>query len=73
MYIRVHVVPGARREQIIKKHATEYHIAVREPAERNCANKRIREILSREFEIPIPQVRLLTGHRSSVKMYSIDV
>lgn len=72
MYVRVHAVPGARKERVTKSDETTFQITVREPAERNLANGRIREILAGELGVPLSQVRLLTGHRSSTKMYSIE-
>ncbi len=71
MYVRVHAVPGARKERITKKDETTFHIAVKEPAQQNLANKRIREMLAQEFNVSVAQVRMLTGHRSSTKLYSI--
>ncbi len=72
MYVRVHVVPGARKESVTKKKEGVLYISVREKAERNMANMRIREILAREYGVPLAQVTLLTGHTSSSKMYSIE-
>lgn len=71
MYIRVHANPGARKERVIKIDDTTFQIAVKEPAERNMANTRIREILSEEFNVPLTEVKILTGHRSSSKMVSV--
>ena len=71
MYIRVHANPSARKERVMKIDNTTYQIAVREPAERNMANVRIREILSEEFNVPVSEVKVLTGHRSSSKRFSI--
>jgi uncharacterized protein YggU (UPF0235/DUF167 family) len=71
MYIRVHANPGSRKERVMKIDDTTYQIAVKEPAERNMANARIREILSEEFNVPITEVKILTGHRSSSKMFTI--
>jgi uncharacterized protein YggU (UPF0235/DUF167 family) len=73
MYIRVHVNPGARKERVVRDDATTFSISVKEPAERNMANGRIREILAQELGISVTQIRLLTGHHSSSKMYSVDV
>ena len=71
MYIRVHANPSARKERVMKIDNTTYQIAVREPAERNMANVRIREILSEEFNVPVSEIKILTGHHSSSKMFSI--
>jgi uncharacterized protein YggU (UPF0235/DUF167 family) len=72
MYIRVHAVPGARKETVTKESDTVFYIAVKEPAEQNLANKRVREILAQEFDVTTAQVRMLTGHHSRSKMYSIE-
>ncbi len=73
MFVRVHAVPGARKERITKEDATTFTIFLKEPAERNMANKRIMDILALEFGVSPEHVRMLTGHRSSSKMYSIEV
>ena len=73
MYIKVHVVAGARKERVTKIDSARFDITVKEPAERNLANKRIREILAGELGVKLTQVQLLTGHHSSSKIYSIEV
>lgn len=72
MYIRVHAIPNAKKEKVIREDESTYTIAVKEPASQNFANKRIREILAHEMGISLAQITLLTGHRSSSKMYSIE-
>lgn len=73
MYIRVKVTPDAKKESITCISDTEFQISVREPARRNLANKRIIELLAENLKIHQSAVRLLTGHRSSTKMFSIEV
>lgn len=72
MYVRVHAVPKAKREQVIRIDAALYEIHVREPAERNRANNRIKELLAEAFGLTPGRIRMLTGHHSSSKMFSID-
>lgn len=72
MYVRVHAIPHARKERVSHESENVYTIAVKEPAERNMANKRIREIIATIYTVPITSVRLLTGHQSSTKMYSVE-
>ena len=72
MYIRVHAIPGAKKESVTKESETVFYIAVKEPAEQNLANKRIREILTQELGVSSAQVRMLTGHHSRSKIYSIE-
>lgn len=73
MYVKVIATPGARKERITKVSDTEFHIAVREPAERNMANKRILVLIAEEFTVPSAKVKLLTGHRSRSKIVVVDV
>ncbi len=72
MYIRVHAVPKARKEKVVEQKSGTYTIWVKEPAERNLANKRIREILSETRGVELGKIKLLTGHQSSTKMYSVE-
>lgn len=72
MYVHVRATPGAKKEHVTKVDVAEYQIMVREPAERNLANRRIIEILASEFNTKPAHVKMLTGHRSSSKMFSIE-
>ena len=72
MYVRVHAVPGARKETVTKEADDVFYISVKEPAEQNRANKRIREILAETLGVSATHVRMLTGHHSRSKMYSVD-
>jgi uncharacterized protein YggU (UPF0235/DUF167 family) len=70
MYIKVFVTPDAKRGKIEEKGETLL-ISVREPATGNRANDRVREVIALRLGVPLGKVRILTGHRSRVKMISI--
>jgi uncharacterized protein YggU (UPF0235/DUF167 family) len=70
MYIKVFVTPGAKKERVEEKSETLL-ISVREPAEGNRANTRVRELIAARFKAPVGKVRILTGHRSRAKMVGI--
>ncbi|MEI6494644.1 MAG: DUF167 domain-containing protein [bacterium] len=72
MYIRVTVTPDAKKELFEDKGQGIYEIKVKEPAERNLANKRVTELVARHFMILPNKVRIVTGHRSHVKMLNVD-
>lgn len=72
MYIKVEAVPKSRKEKVTRLTSNRFKIEVKEPAERNLANRRIQQLLAEEVDVKVAQVRLLTGHRSSSKMYSIE-
>jgi len=67
MYIKVKVQAGAKREVITQKSKNSYIISVKEPAERNLANKRICQIMASLFNVSIKNVRIINGHQSPSK------
>ncbi len=71
MQVRVRVKAGARKELFSAVNETTFIIAVREPAERNAANTRVRMLLASYFEVSPRNVSLLTGHHSPHKLYEI--
>ena len=72
MYIRAFVTAGVRRDRIERSTDGTYAISVRAPARGNEANTRVRELLAREFETEMRNVRIFSGHRSRSKMIVID-
>ena len=72
MYIRVIVQPDSKREELVKEKPDAWRISVREPAQHNLANDRIRMLIARECAVPLSAVRILTGHHSRTKMISVD-
>ena len=72
-YARVQVTPSAKKESVIALDDKTYAIAVREPAERNLANTRVREVLAAHLDLPLGKVRLVSGHRSPRKIFDIDL
>ena len=73
MYVKVEVHPGAKKESVTKTGVDSFTIAVREKAERNLANRRVLELLARHHNVRIGKVRLISGHRSVRKIFSIEI
>lgn len=71
MYLRITVTPGAKKEVVQKLSENRWLMWVKEPAEHNLANARVCTLIARELGIPPPDVRILTGHHSRVKMISV--
>ena len=69
-YLKVQVMPGAKRERVEEKGAALV-IAVREPAQGNHANRRVREIVAERSGVPLARVRIVAGHHARSKMLSI--
>lgn len=72
MYVRVCVTPNARREKIIQKNIDTFDVFVREPAKNNLANTRVAQMIAEHYETPIREVRLISGHRSLRKVFSVE-
>lgn len=72
MYIKVKVSVCSKKEKITKKSDNRYEIWVKEPAERNLANNRIKEIIAGLFEINVKSIRIISGHQSPSKILSIN-
>ena len=73
MYIKVHVVAGAKRETVERRTNDIFDVSVREPAERNLANRRVLEIIAIELKIPVGKARIVSGHHSSHKILSVMI
>ena len=71
MYIKVRVTAGAKREAITEVSKSSYKISVKEPVERNLANKRVVELIAKELKLPVGKVRIINGHQSPSKMLSV--
>ncbi len=72
MYIRVSVYPNAKKEELIENGQDKCEVRVKEPAERNLANSRVMEILALQYRKNKKSIRLVSGHHSSRKIFSIE-
>jgi uncharacterized protein YggU (UPF0235/DUF167 family) len=70
MYIKVRAIAHAKREIVTEESSDHFKISVKEPAERNLANKRILEIIKAEF--PGKEVKIISGHHSPSKLLAVD-
>lgn len=73
MQIKVKVIPDSKKEVVKKESDTTYRIMVKEPTERNQANIRIKDLLLAELGLKKGQLRMISGHRSTSKVFSIEV
>ncbi len=84
MYIKIEVTAGAKSETVEKVAPDLFRISVREKAERNMANRRVLELVRREFGRTPPKpsatergrgvlAKIISGHHSPHKIVSIDI
>lgn len=58
MIIFVKVRPGSKKEKIEKISEGEYVVSVKEPAENNRANKKVVNLLAKEFGVSFQKVKI---------------
>ncbi len=73
MYIKVRVYPKSKKEEFAKISDNKFEIKVKEKTERNMANTRVVDVLANHFGIDKGKIKLVAGHRSPSKMFSIDI
>lgn len=73
MYIKVRVIPGSKKESFKKVSDDTYRISVKEKAEMNMANNRVKELLAYNLNILPNNIRLISGHHSPSKIFSITL
>ncbi len=72
MYVQVRVVAGSKKELVVALEPNRYEIFVKEPAQQNLANRRVIVLVARALGVLPTEVRLISGHRSPSKVFSID-
>ncbi|HYE23184.1 MAG TPA: DUF167 domain-containing protein [Candidatus Paceibacterota bacterium] len=72
MYIRTFVTADARRDHLERKKDGTLAVIVKAPPAGNQANKRVIELIAREFSVDPKHVRVISGHHNRSKMISID-
>lgn len=73
MYVKVMVVPSAKKEKIINKKENVYEIFTKETALQNLANHRVRELLAEIYGINKGKIRLISGHHSPGKIFDVSL
>ena len=69
MYLKLKVIPDSKTQKIEKVSEDSWHIWVKVPAENNCANNRVLELIREAY--PHQSVRIVSGHHSPSKIVSI--
>lgn len=73
MYIKVKSEPESKKEEIIKKKEDSFEIKIKEKAQRGEANKRIKELLSKHFNVSINKIILIKGAKQKSKIFNIKL
>ncbi len=71
MYIKVRVSASSKKESLEQLKTDSFKVSVKEPALRNLANTRVRELVASHFKIAVGKVKIISGHHSPSKILSV--
>ena len=69
--LRLRVVPGASRSEIVGRHGEAWKVRVTAPPERGAANDAVLELLADALGVSAREVRLVSGHGSRDKIVEL--
>lgn len=69
--VHAKVFPSSKKEKFVVLTPDTFELYVREPAQHNMANIRVRELIGRHFKVPLTQVVIKAGHRARKKTLAI--
>jgi uncharacterized protein YggU (UPF0235/DUF167 family) len=69
MYIKIKVETDAHAEKVVRYADDHFLVSVKEPAERNMANRRVLQIFRGLY--PRKSVKLVKGHQSLAKIVEV--
>ncbi len=72
MYISVRVVAGAKEEGVEALTKGRLKISVKEPAKQNLANRKVLSLVAKHFKLSVAKVRLISGHHTPSKIFSVE-
>ncbi len=71
MLIHIKIHPESSRDEVIGKSDHSYIVHVKEKAERNQANIKMRSLLATHFRVDLGKVKIVTGHHAGSKIIDI--
>lgn len=71
MRLRVRVVPGARRSEVVGRLGDAWKLRVAAPPERGRANGELVGLLARTLHVPRTSVRVASGHTTGEKLVEV--
>ena len=71
MYIKVRVEANQKKEKVTKLEEDTFLISVKEKAEQNRANRRVRELVAKACNVELQRVQIVTGHKHPRKIFFV--
>ncbi|MCP4834945.1 MAG: DUF167 domain-containing protein [Phycisphaera sp.] len=73
LYLRLHVVPGARRPRVVGRYGDRLKVKVIAPPERGRANEALLELLATSLDLARSRLVIERGDTSPSKTVRIDI
>lgn len=73
MLIKIKVFTKEKKNQIIKKKDDNFDVRIKEAPIQGAANKKIKEVLSKYFNVSESKVRILKGFKKRNKIIEIKI
>jgi uncharacterized protein (TIGR00251 family) len=70
--LRVRVIPGARRSEVVGRLGEAWKVRVAAPPERGRANDELIDLLARTLRVPRSSVRVTRGHTTGQKLVEVE-
>ncbi len=70
--LRLTVVPGAQRTQVVGLHGDRLKVRLAAPPEKGLANRELINFLARSLNLPKTSLRLTGGAQSRLKVVAVD-
>ena len=71
MYLRVKVLPQAKRDSIKAIGPNRFEVNTKAPAERGLANEAVLGLLASHLNLPRTHFRIISGHHERSKLISV--
>ena len=71
MLIHIKIFPESKVDSVEEKTDNSFVVRVREKAERNAANIKMRNLLAEYFKVDLGKVKIITGHHAPSKIIEI--
>lgn len=68
----VRVIPRSSRSEIVGEHDGAIKIKLKSPPVEGAANEELIRLLSRQFDVPLSDVEIISGHTSKAKRVRIN-
>lgn len=72
MLIKVKCFPSSKKEKVLKIDEDAFEVYVKEKAEHNLANQKVKELLCKFLKVSAGDVKMIKGSKNRSKIFKIN-